>query len=397
MKKDVQNKLFQLLKWCHQQNDLGYDPYDLLSFNEFVLSLQGDKHSLSRTKLYIRFIINQLNFYAPLLTRKLIGINKLTHPTYMGCMMHTYLNLYSIDENESHLKKSNQYRKWLLENTATHAENISWGTPFKWKSGSVVYELGTPFNVVTAWNASAFMKRYELLKDPEDLKILHSIYAFFTTELIQSKSEDGSICFSYSSVKGDFIHNANLFAAEFLISYGKLTENNEAIDLGRSACKYTLAQQLESGLITYYGKESDFYSEFNDSYHSSYEIRMLNSIFALTGWDFVKKAAEKYKGYYLENYYVNGEIKLKKNKSGPTDISSQADGILLFSAEKESVDRNPHLTETIKYTLTNFQSNKGFFFYKKLKSGHMIKAPYIRWAQGWMALALSDVLKKSND
>lgn len=313
----------------------------------------------------------------------------------MACVLECYLELYKTDPSESLKKRIDFYSKWLVENAIKNNGSFSWGTPFTWKSGETIYELGTGFNVVTAWTASAFFSKYECFKDAESESTLKAIYLFFTDVLERTEVAPDQVCFSYSPLKKDFIHNANLFASEFLIRYGKTFGVKEAVDLGMKGVNYSISQVLEDGSLAYYGKESPYHSAFNDSYHCSYEIRMLHSIWKLTDDPKISEAYRNYLNYFKNNFYSKGLIPLRKGESYPVDITSQAETMILFSQLAPDHDGlNSYLIETVQSTITHFQTPKGYFKYKQLNSKTTIGMPYIRWSQGWMALALAKSLSQ---
>jgi hypothetical protein len=382
--------LNKLLNYLEKADDVGFDPYDIFEKNKFLLSLQVDKSKLPFYKLVFLYGFNKLNLFFPLFLRKLFGIKKMKHATYMACMFRAYLEIYEFTKHEKYLTQIQKYRDWLIENRCKTYQNFCWGTPFAWRSGDIIYEKGTPFTVVTAWVGDAFHKSYTIFKEQEDLDVCLSICKFFVEDLIISEKSDDEICFSYSPLKRDYVNNANLFAAEFLMRIGSVVDDNQFKNKAKKAVYYSINHQLDNGMITYLGRESAMYSFRNDSYHSSYEIRMLYSYWVLSGDETVKKAIDKYLEYYLTQYYKpDGRIVLSEKAPNVVDITALSDAILMFYLLQDDYDVKDKLAAVMDFTIGKMQDKKGFFYYKVLSNNYVIKIPYIRWAQGWMAMALA--------
>ena len=166
------------------------------------------------------------------------------------------------------------------------------GTPFNWKSGEKIFGSNTSLSVVNAWCGEGFIV-YIRSQEKKYLDILKSIGNNIVEEIGYIRLNKNEICFSYSSEKKDYILNANLFAAEFILRTAKLIDNPQWIDLANQATSYVLRNIKKEGYLHYFGDEQNQPTE-NDVYHSGYEIRMLFRIAELSSRDDVKKTAENY-------------------------------------------------------------------------------------------------------
>lgn len=383
--------LIELLSWCEERNYAGLDPYDLVEKSNALQRLAKPKKELTFIEKVQLFSLNWAKEKFPLCLRKLYRVEEKIHPTAMAGFMAAYLNLYEQGKDSSVLKKANYCRNWLIENRIKKYENYCWGTPFEWISGGVKYELGTPFAVVCVWVGQAFLKSYQLTGNKEDLTILSSISSFLLSSLQMTEFEDDTICFSYSPLKKDLINNANLFVASFLADIYHINKEEHLKIIALQAAKYSIGQQLENGLIPYFGKESSSYSIFNDSYHSSYEIRSLLRIGNKLDFEIATIAAKKYMDYCRTTYFKpTGAIALSKHKQKIVDGTSLAEFMILFGDFPDQIEED-ELDKIINYAVDEFQDSEGFFYYKNT-DGKIIKTPYMRWIQGWMAWGLSSTL-----
>ena len=378
--------LISLLNWNSSNGLKGYDPYDIVSLNRFTRSLMIDFKELSFFKKIIRFSIERLSLKFPVLLRKLLFIQKKVHPTYLGCMMHTYILLSKQDQNK-YLSEINLYRSELIKIRSKMSNYYAWGVPFTWLSEGVEMKEGTPFAVTANWIGSAFIELYKLRGNNEDLEIAVSLCEFILNDLHRTQFDDGTICFSYSTEKVDLINNANLFAADLLIKVGEITNNNSYLKIAKMAIDFSISTQLDSGLIPYTAKSK---SLFNDSYHGSYELQCLYRAWKVTGEQSYKVSFNKYFDYYIESYFNNdGNVSKYSNKKYPIDSTSNADALILFAVVKEDRDVLNYVDKLMNNLASFWQDKSGFFFYQKTSSNNFVKIPFTRWTQGWTALALA--------
>ncbi len=398
--KYVENSLKKLLHWIDVYGYMTYDPYDIKGYSNFTLKCMNPLNTLSFPEKATRYLLLEIfDQYFPLLLRKLFGIEKKIHATAQGTLLLTYLNLYQVNKNSTALSKAKELQKWLLSNSIKGYSGYCWGTPFRWKSGELIYEVNTPFTVVTAWVGDAFYKAYKLTNDKKDLEVCKSICNFLLHDIPHEEMAGEKICFSYSPLKQDYIHNANLFAGEFLLRIGTEINDKTFISYGIKAINYSVSEQKPTGSIPYYGTKAKM-PDFNDLYHSGYEIRMLYSAWKLTNKNNLFKATEKYLSFFISNYFhKSGAILTQPKRKYPKDITAAAEAILTLSSLKNdfSVDEVLY-NRTIKWIIDNMQTKQGWFIYRINKPGIKIKIPYIRWGQSWMALALSNhlVVHKTN-
>ena len=318
----VKNSLFSLLRWLETNGDAGYDPYDIKGLNKNMLNRMQDVSKLKfKDKVYRYLVIELADMYFPKITRSYYKVKPKIHATSQGLLFETYLNLYSLSNDKAYLEKANYYKNWLIKNKSSFYHEYAWGTPFKWRSGDIIYKEGEPFAVVNAWIGNAFFKSYQITSDKRDIDICKSICDFFIHRLHISTISEQEVCFSYSAIKPNFINNANLFVADFLIRVGKEMQNKKYLDLGIKAANYSAGTQLKSGVIPYFGPEERKPLKF-DSYHSGYEIRMLYSIYRNTGDEKILAAARKYFDFFKQNFLNGNQVQTKANEKYPVDITA---------------------------------------------------------------------------
>jgi rhamnogalacturonyl hydrolase YesR len=314
----------------------------------------------------------------------------------MGLFSSAYLDLFILTKKRAYLDKANECINWLQINNIKINNGFGWGYPFDWQSKEIIPAF-TPNGIVTTAVGEAFWKFYLYTKENDYLQYCKKIAEFLNS--LPTDSFNDNICFSYTPLYINHVHNLNLFVAEFLIKVGKEIDNTEFINRGNQAVSYTISSQLPDGSFDYNGPPEKP-QNFIDNYHTGFVLRMLYSIYKLTNREDVEESLAKCYKHYSENFFEkDGLPKLMPNRKYRIDIHSAAEGIHCLSELSEKFPEAIHLAEKVmKWTIKNLQNKSGYFYYGILKSkftGFPFKSriPYIRWGQAWMLKAYSSYLR----
>ncbi|MBN2482353.1 MAG: hypothetical protein JXB19_11470 [Bacteroidales bacterium] len=390
--------LSNLEKWISENGYSGYDPYDVKG-NPFIIKLTGlGNHNVAVS--IFREIVFELFYTFPSLSRKISGIKPTVNAKAMGLFASSYLDLYFHNKDRQYYDKALYCLDWLKKNNAPDVQGYGWGYPFDWQSQRLI-PAGTPNGIVTTAVGDAFWKHYKLSGDKESLDFCTGICTFLCTLPVDKISSD-QICFSYTPLFINHVHNLNLFVAEFLIKTGTEIRNNEWMSMGHKALQYTISNQLENGAFDYNGPPEKPADHF-DNYHTGFVLRMLYSIWKLTGREDVLASLTRCYRQYTSHFFEDNRIpKLMPDKKYRIDIHSCAESINCLSVLGNVFPEGLELAENIlEWTVHNLQDESGYFYYGIVKSrftGTTFKSkiPYIRWGQAWMFRALSSYLISSD-
>lgn len=390
----IQKSVSGLDRWLSKNGWEGYDPYDIKAL-PWVLNLTKKGNS-SRFWAIIRELIFEFFYTFPLLSRSIWSIKKEINPKAMGLFSSSYLDLYKITDNRKYIEKSRYCLNWLLQNKAATKTGSGWGYPFDWQSRQRIPK-NTPNGIVTTVVGDAFWNYYQFSGEQKFLEECIQICRFLVSLPID-KTETDKICFSYTPVFLNHVHNLNLFVAEFLIKIGKHISNMEWIHLGEQAVNYTIASQLKNGSFDYNGPPEKPMN-FIDHYHTGFVLRMLYSVWKLTHKEYVYKALIRCYDYYIQNFFHHEIIpKLKPDKLYRIDIHSCSESILCLSELSEIFpDSLTKAGKILDWTIRNLQDPEGYFYYGYLRNrftGIIFKSKiaYMRWGQAWMLRAMSKFL-----
>lgn len=388
----------QVSSWIRNSNFKGFDPYDIKSK---PLVLRISKHARNNTlAVATRELLFELFYTYPKASRTLLGVKKEVNAKAMGLIAQSHLQFYQVSNQQDFFNESLQCLQWLEDNKVELNGGIGWGYPFSWYSNQLIPKY-TPNGIVTTAAGEAFWEMYRHKKDPKYLEICKGISTFLASLPIH-ETEPDKICFSYTPLYQNHVHNLNLFVAEFLIKVGKETGNNEWIGMGLKAVNYTIANQRADGSFDYNGPPEKP-NNFVDNYHTGFVLRMLHSIWKLTDNNAVFVSLERCFNHYVENFFEEEKIpKLLPHRKYRIDIHSCAESVNCLSILSETFPEGLSLAEDILgWTIENLYSNKGYFYYGILKSRFTgipfkSKIAYLRWGQAWMLKALSSFIAAKN-
>ncbi len=396
---DIIDSITQLDGWITANGWAGYDPYDIKG-HPWVLKLICNQNQTRVLRLTEGGLLLTLEV-SPQASRNLLRIKKRINAKAMGLFASAYLILYQQLKNDSYLQKTCECLKWLEENKSHGYAGACWGYPFDWQS-VVFIPKRTPSAVVSSICGDAFWDFYKFTGDKKYLAVCQSICEFFINNLNVDYIEDNRLCFSYTPIDRFHIHNANLFAAAFLIKVGKELDREDLYQHGIKALNYTLNAQNEDGSFYYWAlSEKEAYDipdatlKTIDHYHTGFVLRSLYSIYKSTEDKRVLKAL-LLRGYqfYRDNLFGDEAVpRLKPESTYPINIHSCAEAILCMSTLSDTFpDALEYAQDAFLWTKENMQDKDGHFYYIKTKT-RVNKMPYVRWGQAWMMRALAQFLE----
>ncbi len=395
---EIKTSFNKLNTWLEQNSWLGYDPYDIKAVPRVIFLIR--KSNNLRLLVLVRELVFEFFYNFPTFSRKIFNIKPEMNAKAMGLFATSYLDLYKYSDDNANIEKANRCLDWLLNNKAPASTGYGWGYPFDWQSSEFIPK-NTPNGIVTTAVGDAFWNFYKFSNDQKYLNSIVEI-ARFLYSLPIDKINNNQICFSYTPLFINHVHNLNLFVAEFLIKTGVEIEEKEWIETGNKAVNYTISNQLQNGAFDYNGPPEKP-ANYIDHYHTGFILRMLHSIWKLTNREDVFFALEKGFRFYMNSMFENETIpKLKPDKKYRIDIHSCAESINCLTTLSDTFpEAKSRAEKVLDWTIKNLQDDTGYFYYGILKNrlfGYHFKSkiPYIRWGQAWMMKALSNYLLKTD-
>lgn len=373
---DVEQHLEALRSYIEAADYAGYDPYDAL--NSPLLGLLGKKSK------WVRIAFTQGLRRLPVNLRSVFGVRKGHNPKGIGLFLWGYVKLYELDKRPEYLERIN-YLLTVLEKLKSRGYSGNcWGYNFDWQSRAFFVPKFTPTIVNSSFIGHALLDTYQYTGEQRALDMAVPIKAFLLNDLHRTV-EGETFCFSYTPVDETAVHNANLLGASLLIRLFGITGDPVLKDAALASLAYTMKHQREDGAWFY--AETAMQS-WIDSFHTGFNLEAIRWFLKLGEAKEYRPAYEKGVCFYAENFFLDdGTPKYYYDRVYPIDIHAPAEAIAFFSGEGEPYRE---LTDRVlKWTLTNMQDEKGFFYFRK-GPRYTNKIPYMRWTQAWAFRALTE-------
>ena len=391
---DLKQSYDLLFAYCEREDFAGYDPFDGL--NSILFQLTPLKHVRVARLAWLQAVKR-----SPMNLRPLLRVKKGVNPKGLALFALAELSRYRATKDETHAANAKSLIERLMESairgtTPDGKPTLAFGYNFDWQSRNFYAPLGTPAIVPTAFAQQALLEAYEALGGEYFLNAANEICSFILTGLNRSGETDDEVCFSYTPLDRTEIYNASLLAGECLARVGVLTQNAEYLDIAAKTARFVIRRQRSDGAWAYGGNDIQAWV---DNFHTAYILQSLQRISNCIPDTKNEAHAAIVRGtrYWLDNFFLDGGTPKYYDKSVyPVDIHSSAAAIAALS---ELSSRNKEMLElaqqVAEWTLCNLCDPAGFFYYQRRQSG-MVKTPFMRWGQAWMAYVVARLIEAKN-
>jgi hypothetical protein len=380
----VKTAVLRLLQYCLENHWIGFDPYDGL--NSEVFARLPFVHNKPGRLLFI-----QLMKRSPINLRPIMQVPRTANPKGWALFSTALLRLSTLGwiNGDAHIQLLNR----LIGLRSSEKAYFCWGYNFDWQTRTILVPKNEPNIICTTFVGNTLLDFYEKYKDTCYLEMALSAGLFLLNGLKMTQDDDG-LCFSYTSLRRDQVHNANLLGAAFLARLYALTGDVGFLDPATSAVRYSIRRQNPNGSWPYGESRTQAWI---DNFHTGYNLVALTKFCHYTGNDqfgsSVAKGFHFYKNHFLTEtgmprYYHNGLY--------PIDAHSIAQTIVTLVELKGLDDHNlARAIAVYSWGIDNMQSSEGYFYYQR---GRFVKnrISYMRWSQAWMLYALTVLAEALN-
>ena len=381
---EIYNRLYS---WCEAQDFAGYDPFDGLNSKIFQ-------------RLPIKYFRLPRLFWLQMVKRSSLNlrpfllIHKDVNPKGIALLTLAELSRFRTTANKRNAENTVYLADKLLSFKVTLGKHESgslksaFGYNFDWQSRVFFAKKMSPAVVPTAFAAKAFVEAYRVFKKAVYLETAQEISNFIAEELDRIGETDEELCFSYIPNDQTVVYNAGLLAAECLADVGALNGNQDLLNLAEKCTRFVIRRQRDDGSWEYgAGRQHNWV----DNFHTAY---VLLSLFRLSRLlpelkDDIEVSLHSGYKYWTENLFLeNGMPKYYDSESYPVDIHSAAAAIAALSEMSDFDGEALPLAEKIaNWTSANMLDENGYFYYQ-MRRNSIVKTPFMRWGQSWMAFAL---------
>jgi hypothetical protein len=383
----------QLFAWCKKENFAGYDPFDGLNSRIFqAIPLKYFK--------YPRLVWLQTVKRSGKNLRPFLKVEKGINAKGIALFALAEFSRFRATNDEKHSENAKKLIEKLISlkieirNPQSAIRNrTAWGYNFDWQSRAFYAPQGTPTIVPTAFATQALIEAFEIFKDQKYLETARQICEFIIEDLNRIDETDDEVCLSYTPLDRTVVFNASLLAGECLAKVGVLSQTQSYLNLAEKTARYVVRRQRSDGAWAYGGKS---FQSWVDNFHTAFVLLSLDRLQKLI--PSLPSATENSikigLNYWLENFFLtDGTPKYYDRETFPIDIHSASAAIVALCELKDLDERCLPLAEKVAtWTIENLRDADGFFYYQKRQNG-LVKTPFIRWGQAWMAFGLAKLLE----
>jgi hypothetical protein len=384
---EIKNAALKLLAYCRANNWAGYDPYDALNSGIFK--------ALPFLNFRVpRLVLTQALKRSPINIRPLALVPKTQNPKAIGLFLSAFVNLS---------KGGIADREGLVEAmvgrlVALRSKNVPywcWGYSFPWQMRQKIVPSGAPNLVCTTFAASALLDAYEHNHDPRCLDMAASAAEYILNDLYWAESETfAGFSYPLRSIRV-LVYNANFLASALLCRVYKLTGDDKFLGPALRAARCSAAKQNADG-SWYYGDAPT--QGWIDNFHTGFNLGALKSIGKYAETTEFEPCIQRGFEFYRNHFYrEDGAARYFHNSTFPIDIHAVAQSIItpLEMDGRDAANRQMSRA-AFRYAMNHMWDDRGFFYYRVLRSC-TIRTSYMRWSQAWMLLALSSLLRESDE
>ena len=384
---EIKNAAIKLLAYCRANNWAGYDPYDALN-SEIFKALPFLNFRVPR------LVLTQTLKRSPINIRPLALVPKTQNPKAIGLFLSAFVNLS---------KAGIADREGLVEAMAARlvalrSKNVPywcWGYSFPWQMRQKIVPSGAPNLVCTTFAANALLDAYEHNHDPRCLDMAASAAEYILNDLYWAESETfAGFSYPLRSIRV-LVYNANFLASALLCRVYKLTGEVKFLAPALRAARCSAAKQNADG-SWYYGDAQK--QGWIDNFHTGFNLGALKSIGKYAETTEFEPHIQRGFEFYRSNFYrEDGAARYFHTSTFPIDIHAVAQSIITPLEMDAGDAANQRMSRTaLQWAMNHMWDDRGFFYYRVLRSC-TIRTSYMRWSQAWMLLALSFLLRTSDE
>lgn len=388
----ISKSLDMVLRFAHNNNYSGWNKYDALDSPSLMKLSLGNK--------YIRLLYSQLVMRFPINIRPLVGVPRTRNPKGAALFAMAYLNLYQASAKSVYLNHAEELLQWLIKNSSREYPGNCWGYQYPWQDVGFFARANLPNRVVTYFVATAFLDAYDITGKKEYLDIAESTVHFMTREPKLLFESDEMKCISYvpDPQINWIVMDVSALVGSLLSRLARYTDDREMMSEARKFIHFVVDKQTDYG-AWFYSHPAGDHTKMHDNYHTGYILDAILDYSDNSGDDSFMQNYHHGLIYYRDFLFLpDGTPKWMNNKINPIDVHGSAQGILTF-LKAEKFDKNYYnIAKKIAiWAIKNMQNlNTGYFYYQKY---FFFKKPFtiMHWSNGWMARALSMLIRRRND
>ncbi len=362
----------------------GYDKHDGLN-SPLVWALAG----WSRPT---RLLALQGIMRSPLNLRGLLAVPSVENPKGLALFMQACLARWRCDGRQSDLDLAFELGAHLdlLRTPEGRWSGRAWGYQYPWQDLGFFAPCGTPNAVVSCFVGEALLDLHAATGEAQPLRLLREALTFLQHDLPRLVETDAELCLGYMPMSMTMrVMDVSILVGTLFARCSEVLPNASRETDARRLVRYVLHRQTREG-AWWYTDPPEASPVRIDNYHTGFILDAIWRYMGATGdlqpMDGYTRGLEFYARSLFEE---DGAPRWMSDQQYPHDVHGSAQGIITFARHTREY---PGLADRIAgWALDNLYDGRGGFWYRRTR-WRCDRTFFLRWNNGWMARALSDLL-----
>ena len=329
---------------------------------------------------------------SPLNLRGLLAVPRVENPKGLALFVQSCLARWRCEGRQSDLDVALELAARLerLRTPEGQWSGRAWGYQYPWQDLGFFAPRGTPNAVVTCFVGEALLDLHAATGDARPLQFVREALPFLQRDLPRLLETDASLCLGYMPMPMTMrvMDVSILVGTLFARCAGVLPDDARDAD-ARRLVRYVLDQQTPEG-AWWYTDPPEASPVRIDNYHTGFILDAIWRYMGATGDLQPMAAYARGLDFYARALFEpDGAPRWMSDQRYPHDVHGSAQGIITFARHGRDY---PGLADRIAgWALDNLYDGRGGFWYRRTR-WRRDRTLFLRWNNGWMARALSDLL-----
>lgn len=339
-----------------------------------------------------RLLALQAMMRSPFNLRGLLAVPKVANPKGLALFVQAFVNRWRIDGRQSDLNMAVELAGRLerLRSPSGQWSGRAWGYQYPWQDLGFFASRGTPNAVVTCFVCEALLDLHAATGDGPYLDLVLDALPFLQNDLPRLLDTDTALCLGYMPVAMRMrVMDVSLLVGALYARCDALASELRLETDARRLVRYVLDQQTDAG-AWWYTDPPEASPVRIDNYHTGFILDALWRYMQTTGDHSPLHAYRKGLAFYAQHLFdADGAPRWMSDQRYPHDVHGSAQGVITFARHAKEF---PGLADQIAtWAIDNLYDGHGAFWYRRTRH-RTNRTLFLRWNNGWMARALSDLL-----
>jgi hypothetical protein len=339
-----------------------------------------------------RLLALQAIMRSPVNVRGLLAVPRAFNPKGLALFVQAFVNRWHCDGRAADLATACDLAARLQElRSASGAwSGRAWGYQYPWQDLGFFAPRGMPNAVVTCFVGEALLDLYSATGDSRYRDAALEALPFLSRDLPRLVDRDDVLCLGYMPVRMQMrVMDVSILIAAL---YARCEAASPGLGVASDAQRlinYVLNQQTEAG-AWWYTDPPQASPVRIDNYHTGFILDALWRYMHASGDFSAISAYLKGLRFYAEHLFeADGAPRWMSDQGFPRDVHGSAQGVITFARHSREY---PALADRIAaWAIANLYDGAGKFWYRRTR-WRTDRRFFLRWNNGWMARALSDLL-----